>query len=109
MEIVGIAERNGELARRYAAHYGVDPSLLFDDLAAMLDRVKPEAVAAFGPTGDHLAVVEACAPRKVHVMVEKPLALTLAEGRRMAELAAAHGVHVLTNYETTWYRAATGR
>jgi len=103
VEIVGIAERNGELARRYAAHYGVDPSLLFDDLAAMLDRVKPEAVAAFGPTSDHLAVVEACAPRRIHVMVEKPLALTLAEGRRMAELGAAHGVQVLTNYETTWY------
>jgi predicted dehydrogenase len=60
-------------------------------------------VAAFGPTSDHLAVVEACAPRKIHVMVEKPLALSLAEARRMAELAAANGIQVLTNYETTWY------
>jgi predicted dehydrogenase len=103
VQIVGIAEKNGELARRYVEHYGLDPGLLFDDLAVMLDRVKPEAVAAFGPTSDHLAVVEACAPRKVHVMVEKPLALTFAEGRRMAELASAHGTQVLTNYETTWY------
>ena len=34
VEIVGIAERNGELARRYAAHYGVPPSLLDWPLAA---------------------------------------------------------------------------
>ena len=81
VEIVGIAEKNGELARRYAEHYGLASSLLFDDLATMLDRVKPDAVAAFGPTSDHLAVVEACAPRRIHVMVEKPLALSLAEAR----------------------------
>jgi predicted dehydrogenase len=103
VEIVGIFEKNGELAHRYAERYGLASVLLFDDLAAMLDRVKPEAIAAFGPTSDHLAVVEACVPRRIHVMVEKPLALSLAEARRMADLAAANGVQVLTNYETTWY------
>jgi predicted dehydrogenase len=103
VEIVGIAEKNTELAKRYAEHYGLAPALLFDDLAAMLEKTKPEAVAAFGPTSDHLAVVEACAPRKIHVMVEKPLALSLAEAKRISELSAAHGVEVLTNYETTWY------
>lgn len=103
VEIVGVFEKDRDLARRYAERYGLAPAVLFDDLAVMLDRVKPEAVAAFGPTSDHLAVVEACAPRRIHVMVEKPLALSLTEGRRMAELAAAHGVQVLTNYETTWY------
>jgi predicted dehydrogenase len=103
VEIVGIVETNHDLARRYAEHYGLAASLFFDDLATMLDRVRPEAVAAFGPTSDHLAVVEACAPRKVHVMVEKPLALSLAEARRISGLAAAHGIQVITNYETTWY------
>ena len=29
----------------------------------MLDKVKPDAVVAFGSIFDHLAVVEACAPR----------------------------------------------
>ena len=103
VEIVGIVEKDHDLAKRYAEHYGLAASLFHDDLGAMLDAVKPEAVAAFGPTSDHLAVVEACAPRKIHVMVEKPLALSLAEARRMAELAAANGVQVITNYETTWY------
>jgi predicted dehydrogenase len=103
VEIVGIFEKDRELSRRYASEYGLPPSLFFEDLEAMLDHVKPEAAAAFGPTSDHLAVVEACAPRKVHVMVEKPLALDLAQGRRMADLAAQSGILLLTNYETTWY------
>jgi predicted dehydrogenase len=43
----------------------------------MLEAVKPTAVLAFGSIYDHLAVVEACAPRGIHVMVEKPLAASL--------------------------------
>ena len=36
-------------------------------------------------------------------MVEKPLAVSLDHARRMAALAREHGIHLLTNYETTWY------
>ncbi len=103
VEIVGIAEPDQVLARRYAQQYGIPVDRLFGDLSTMLDRARPEAVAAFGPTLDHLAVVEACAPRHIPVMVEKPLAVSGADARRMAALARRNGVQVLTNYETTWY------
>jgi predicted dehydrogenase len=103
VRIVGIAEPNRELAARYAKRYGLDSSLLFVSLDEMLAAAKPEAVAAFGPTDEHRAVVEACAPRGIHVMVEKPLAFDVAEARAMQALAARHRVHLLTNLETTWY------
>jgi predicted dehydrogenase len=103
VRIVGIAEPNRELARRYAKRYGVDAGLLFASLGEMLAAAKPEAVAAFGPTDEHRAVVEACAPRGIHVMVEKPLAFDAAEARAMQALAERHRVHLLTNLETTWY------
>jgi predicted dehydrogenase len=69
----------------------------------MLDETKPEAVMAYGSIYDHLAVVEACAPRGIHVMVEKPLAVSPAHGERMAALARENHIHLLTNDETTWY------
>ena len=103
VRIVGIAEANRELAERYAKRYGLDPALLFASIEEMLDRAKPEAVAAFGPTTDHRAVVEACAPRGVHVMVEKPLAFDVREALAMQALVEKHRVHLLTNFETTWY------
>ena len=103
VEIVGIAEPDQALARRYAEQYEIPADRLFADLGTLLDRVRPEAVAAFGPTLDHLAVVEACASRHVHVMVEKPLAIDAAAARRIAQLAHENGIQVLTNYETTWY------
>ena len=103
IEIVGIAESNQELARRYAERYDLDPGLLYADLETMLDAVEPDAVAAFGSVYAHRAVVEASAPRGVHVMVEKPLAVSVEHARAMEQLATEHGIHLLTNYETTWY------
>mgnify|MGYP006267151951 FL=1 len=103
IEIVGIAESNEALARRYAERYDLDPDLLYSDLETMLDAVQPEAVAAFGSIYAHRAVVEASAPRGIHVMVEKPLAVSVEHARAMEQLANEHGIHLLTNYETTWY------
>jgi scyllo-inositol 2-dehydrogenase (NADP+) len=101
--VVGIYEPNAALAERYAAQHHIDRALLFTDLGKMLDTVKPEAVAAFGSIYDHLAVVQAAAPRGVHVMVEKPLAVSLEHANAIQALAAKHRIHVLTNYETSWY------
>ena len=103
VRIVGIAEPNRELAARYGKRYGLDPSLLFASLEEMLAAAKPEAVAAFGPTDEHRAVVEACAPRGIHVMVEKPLAFDRGEALALQALAERHRIHLLTNLETTWY------
>jgi len=103
VRIVGIAEANRDLAGRYLGQHGLPTGLLYPDLETMLEEARPEAVAAFGTIREHRAVVEACAPRGIHVMVEKPLAASLADALIMAELARRHRVHLLTNYETTWY------
>jgi predicted dehydrogenase len=60
-------------------------------------------VAAFGTIYEHLRVVEITAPRGIHVMVEKPLAVSLDHARKMAALASRHQIQLLTNYETSWY------
>jgi predicted dehydrogenase len=103
VRIVGIAEPNRELSERYAKRYGLAAALLYGTLEEMLAKAKPEAVAAFGPTDEHRAVVEACAPRGIHVMVEKPLAFDTGEALAMQALAERHRIHLLTNLETSWY------
>ena len=103
LKIVGVYEPNRALFNRLAAKYGLDASLYFDDLGRMLDQTKPEAVSVMTSIQDHLMAVEACAPRGVHLLLEKPLAFSNADARRMAELARKYGILVLTNYETSWY------
>ena len=103
IDIVGIAEPNRELAERYAKQYGYPLSLVYPTVTEMLDKTKPEAVTDFGRIIDHLQTVKTCAPRGIHVMVEKPLAVSLNHARQMEALAKKHSIQLLTNYETTWY------
>jgi predicted dehydrogenase len=103
IQIVGIFEPDTALQQTYAARFGLDPSVFFTDLGAMLDRTRPEAVASFTSTYDHPMIVEAAAARHIDVMMEKPLAVSMDHARRIARAAAAGKVDVLVNYETTWY------
>lgn len=103
IEIVGIAEPNRELAERFAKQHGYSMSLVYPTVAEMLDKTKPEAVTDFGQIVDHKKTVEACAPRGIHVMVEKPLATSFADAKQMEALARKYNIQLLTNYETTWY------
>ncbi len=101
--VVGAWESDPVVRKENGLAGRLDPSLVFSDLGKMLDKTKPEAVIAYGSIYDHLAVVEACAPRGIHVMVEKPLAVNTEHAERMAKLAQDNCILLLTNYETTWY------
>ena len=101
--LAGIYERNEDLARRLAGQFNLSADLFYTDLGKMLDDIKPEAVTAYGSIYEHMEVVEACAPRGIHVMVEKPLATNMEHARRMEELAGKFRINLLTNYETSGY------
>lgn len=103
LDIVGISEPNPEVAERYAQRHEFDRSRLYRSHAEMLDRAKPEVVMVFTSTVEHLEAVQLCAKRKLHVMMEKPLAVSVEHGRAMEAAAKAAGIHVMVNYETTWY------
>jgi scyllo-inositol 2-dehydrogenase (NADP+) len=103
VEIVGVFDSDAALLEKYAAQFKLPKSVLFGDLAAMLDRAKPEAVASFTNTLDHPAVVEAAASRHIHVMMEKPLAVSNAHAQRIRRAAESGKIQVFVNYETTWY------
>jgi len=102
-KIVGIVEPNKDLAKRYLDQYGLSMDLVYDTMEDMINATHPEAVTAFGTIFEHLEVVETCAPKGIHVMVEKPLAVSLEHAKKMKVLAEKYNIHLLTNYETTWY------
>jgi predicted dehydrogenase len=105
IEIVGIAEPDASLLSQAATRYGFDRSLLFADLEDMLVKTHPQAVLVYTNTYDHRRVVEICARHGVHVMMEKPLAVSLEDARAIEKAANAAKIHVLVNYETSWYRS----
>lgn len=103
IEVVGISEPDRSLAEKYSKRHGYSISIVYSTMEEMIEKTKPEAVLAFNNIYDHLKVVEHCAPKGIHVMVEKPLAVSNEHATKMLALAKKHNIHLLTNYETTWY------
>ena len=105
IQIVGVSEPDATVRKKYFESLKLDPALAFDSLEAMLAKTKPEGVLAYTNTYDHLAVVKTCAANKIPVMMEKPLAVSNEHAKAMELAARQSGIHVLVNYETTWYRS----
>jgi predicted dehydrogenase len=105
VKLVGVAEPNPAL-RAEAERAGVDKGLLTDEnYTQMLERTKPDIVWAFVENNRHLEIVKVCAPRKINVIFEKPLASTGAEAREVKKLAEQYGIRIQTNYQMAWWPA----
>ncbi len=102
-KLVGIAETVPELiaeAKRRGAQAPV-----YSDYKKMLDETRPNIVWAFVENNRHLEIVQACAPRRIHVMFEKPLASTYKDALAIKKLADQHRIVVMTNYQMAWWPA----
>ncbi|MBI2154733.1 MAG: Gfo/Idh/MocA family oxidoreductase [Candidatus Rokubacteria bacterium] len=75
--------------RAWAAKNGVDPSRVVADVAAALGRV--DAVDIVTPADTHLEIASRCLSAGKDCFVEKPLAQTVAEARRLTDVVAETG------------------
>lgn len=80
----GSCDDSGEPIVKWCSENGYSPTVM-RDWRAMLDVVRPDVVVVCGPFEFHAAMCVDAIRRGIHVMVEKPAALTL------EDLAAVHG------------------
>ena len=87
VDLVGVVDTNPDTARAVAAEAGCEA---FSDAAALLGKV--DAVSIVVPTTAHLAVARLFLDNGVHVLLEKPIATTVAEGSEIVAAAEQAGV-----------------
>src|ERR1700744_3381427 len=105
VDIIGIAEPNKELWAKYGKLFNLPDSLFYTDMKTMLKGKKPDAVLGYNAAANHVDIVEVCAPLGIPVMVEKPMAATLDQAKRINDLVTKYKTVFLVNYETTWYQS----
>jgi predicted dehydrogenase len=81
-DFVAVVDTDRKRAEQLAGQYGVKA---FTDCADILDKV--DAVTIAVPTVAHRQLAELFIANKIAVMIEKPLAVNVKEGRKIAELA----------------------
>src|SRR5687767_6271612 len=82
VELIGVVDANAEVAREIATQHGC---AAYTDAAELLGKV--DAVSIVVPTSFHLPVARPFLERGVHMLMEKPLAPSLAEAQELVELA----------------------
>ncbi|PJF45716.1 MAG: hypothetical protein CUN48_17475, partial [Candidatus Thermofonsia Clade 3 bacterium] len=90
IRIVGVATTRAETAQAAAAELGCD--FWTADYRELLARPEIEAVDICVPNHMHAEIVEAAAAAGKHIYCEKPLAMNVAEGKRMAAAVERAGV-----------------
>ena len=103
VELVGIADADSSLKGRYQQKYSLPETLFYKNEANMIERCHPQAVLVYTPIGEHRNAIGIAAQYGVSSMVEKPMTISLDDALAIREIARAHHVSVLVNYETTWY------
>ena len=99
-KLVAVADVNPPLLDRVQREFGCD--VLFDRPAALLDQVDLDAVYVYGDNATGAVLAEAAAERGLHVMVEKPMASTLAGAMAMVAAAARNQVKLMVNWPFAW-------
>ena len=102
-DVVHVMRRDRDRARDFAARHGVDR--WSTDARAVIEDPDVTAVYIATPTATHAELAIAAASAGRHVLVEKPMAMSAAGGRRMVEAAESAGVHLWVAY----YRRALPR
>ena len=103
IEVVGVVDPSRSLFDDYARRLHLPSSLYFANIGDMAAKVHPDAALVFTSTFGHTAAVEECARRGIHVMMEKPMAVSYKDALAIAQAAKTNHVHVLVDYETSWY------
>jgi glucose-fructose oxidoreductase len=103
IQIVGIVEPDDQLFKKYADHYHWSAAMRFRSIEDLASHAHPQANLVFTSTAGHTDAVLKSAALGIHVMMEKPMAISYKDALAMAEAARKGHVHVLTDYETSWY------
>jgi predicted dehydrogenase len=95
IELVGVADVNDVAASKVARLRG---TRAFGDYRDMLKECQPDIVSIAVPTQFHFQVALDALDAGCHVLVEKPIAATVAEGNEMSARAKAKGLKLVVGH-----------
>jgi predicted dehydrogenase len=98
--LVAAADPHPELQEQIRS-YGCEQ--VFADYGELLDSVKLDAVYIYTDNRQGAELARQAAARGLHVMIEKPMASSLAGADRMRGAARAAGVQLMVNWPIAWW------
>lgn len=105
LEFVGICDINEEMTRDKASKFELYDVHQYNDYRDMLEKEKPELVAIATESGKHAAIALECIEAGCHVIIEKPIALSLADADAIIKAAKEKGVKVCASHQNRFNKS----
>ncbi|HZO88730.1 MAG TPA: Gfo/Idh/MocA family oxidoreductase [Chthonomonadaceae bacterium] len=99
-EIAALCGRNRERAAALAAKYSIPR--IFSNYQEMIGQADLDALVVAAPDDLHYPITMQALEAGLHVLCEKPLALTVAQAGEMARKAEASGVRNMVFFTSRW-------
>jgi UDP-N-acetylglucosamine 3-dehydrogenase len=95
VELVGVADADVNAGESVAKRYG---SRAYTDFVQLLEKEQPDVVTIAVPTIDHLGVALNVIKHKIHLMIEKPIAFSVEDGKQIIAAAEQAGVKLMIGH-----------
>jgi predicted dehydrogenase len=102
-EIAGIFDPSRARMETAIKNFGIPQERVFTDLETCLSTAGADLAIVCAATAEHAYYVEAIAPHRLHVLVEKPFAASVADARRMIAAMEKSGRRLAINWPLAWY------
>jgi UDP-N-acetylglucosamine 3-dehydrogenase len=95
VKLVGVADENPDIVKVVARKYDAKP---YSNYLELLDDAKPDAVTLAVPTVFHYNIALDIIERGIPLLIEKPIAFTVEEGRAIIDAARRKGVKLMVGH-----------
>jgi len=104
VSLIAVADQDEAAAAEVAYRYH---SQHYQDYRRMLDEQRPDAVTIAVPTVDHLPIALEVIERRIHLLIEKPIAFSTEEGKRIVDAARKAGIVLMVGHIERFNPAVT--
>ena len=102
-EIAGICDEDPARMLEAVRNFGIPPERVFTDVRQCLETTKPDIAILCPATARHAEYIEQVAPFGVHILLEKPMANSLADADAMIRAVEGTGKALAINWPLVWY------
>lgn len=106
LEIVGLCDIVRSNAEDKVIKFELDSNIpIYTDYIKMIEEVNPELVAISTESGKHAKIAIECIKRGIHLIIEKPIALSLEDADKIIEMSKKYGTKVCACHQNRFNKS----
>ena len=105
LEFVSMCDIDPEVMKEKSERFGLEGVKKYTDYHELLENEKPELVAIATESGKHAAIALDCIAAGCNVIIEKPIALSIADAQAIVDAGKKAGVVVCANHQNRFNKS----